>query len=158
MLTNWPSRSIHAQFSLLLDPYESGRERGHGALAIRHHASAAQAKAYSEHGAECRKHQRSAAQTRTRFRRKCRGIFHDPFVFAAEPAHHEPAERLAILLRHLDLYEQWGTSKSFQTLKKFFKIYVNSWPGAAELRADSMVCNEIPDLFSVVRSFRQCRR
>jgi tRNA-dihydrouridine synthase len=67
-----------------------------------------------------------------------RGIFHDIFTFANEPAGHEPAEMISILLRHLELYEQWGSNKPFQTLKKFFKIYVNSWPGAAELRAELM--------------------
>jgi tRNA-dihydrouridine synthase len=45
---------------------------------------------------------------------------------------------IRILCRHLDLYEQWGSSKPFQTLKKFFKIYVNSWPGAGDLRAELM--------------------
>lgn len=67
-----------------------------------------------------------------------RGIFHDPFVFAETPIEHDPAQMLAILLRHLDLYEQWGSKKSFQTLKKFFKIYVKAWPGAHELRAELM--------------------
>ncbi len=67
-----------------------------------------------------------------------RGIFHDPYIFDTTEVEHEPAARLEILLRHLELYEQWGSSKSFQTLKKFFKIYVNSWPGAAELRAELM--------------------
>jgi tRNA-dihydrouridine synthase len=67
-----------------------------------------------------------------------RGIFHDPFVFDSAPTTHEPSEMLRILGRHLDLYEQWGSTKSFQTLKKFFKIYVHSWPGAAELRAELM--------------------
>jgi tRNA-dihydrouridine synthase len=67
-----------------------------------------------------------------------RGIFHDPFVFSKDSKVPGPEERLKILLRHLELYEQWGTSKSFQTLKKFFKIYVSSWPGASELRVELM--------------------
>ncbi len=78
-----------------------------------------------------------------------RGIFHDPFTFAHTPSDHTPTEMIQILLRHLDLYEQWGTSKSFQTLKKFFKIYVNSWPGAAELRTELMetgLPNEVRDI------------
>jgi len=67
-----------------------------------------------------------------------RGIFHDPLIFNPAGATREPAAMFAILLRHLELYEQWGSTKSFQTLKKFFKIYVNRWPGAAELRAELM--------------------
>lgn len=68
-----------------------------------------------------------------------RGIFHDIFAFAADPIAHEPAEMMTILLDHLDRYEAaWGDNKSFQILKKFFKIYVNGWNGAAELRARLM--------------------
>jgi len=43
-----------------------------------------------------------------------------------------------ILLSHVALYEQWGSTKPFQILKKFFKIYISGWPGAAELRARLM--------------------
>lgn len=63
-----------------------------------------------------------------------RGIFHNFWAFATDDATHEPAERLAILLDHLDRYEHWGQTKPYQVLKKFFKIYVSGWPGAAELR------------------------
>ena len=68
-----------------------------------------------------------------------RGIFHDIFAFAADPIAHEPDEMMTILLDHLDRYEAaWGDGKSFQILKKFFKVYVNGWNGAAELRARLM--------------------
>jgi tRNA-dihydrouridine synthase len=73
-----------------------------------------------------------------------RGVFRDLFCFAVTPRQHAPSEMLGILLRHLDLYEQHGRAKPYQTLKKFFKIYVNSWPGAAELRAQLMDTRE-PD-------------
>jgi tRNA-dihydrouridine synthase len=67
-----------------------------------------------------------------------RGIFHDIFAFNHNPVDPTPEERLAILRRHLELYEQWGSKKSYQTLKKFFKIYVSGWHGAADLRAQLM--------------------
>lgn len=67
-----------------------------------------------------------------------RGIFHDIDVFRTSHPERTPAERLAILQRHVELYEQWGSSKPFHVLKKFFKIYVAGWPGAAELRAHLM--------------------
>lgn len=64
-----------------------------------------------------------------------RGIFHDIFTFSPNPpATVLPDAMLSILLRHLDLYEEWGSTKPYNTLKKFFKIYVNSWPGANDLR------------------------
>ena len=67
-----------------------------------------------------------------------RGVFHDLFAFDHEPRQHSPAEMLQVLLNHVVLYEEWGSNKPFQILKKFFKIYVNGWAGAAELRAKLM--------------------
>jgi tRNA-dihydrouridine synthase len=95
-----------------------------------------------------------AAETRVDGLMIGRGIFHDPFTFAKDPQDHEPAEMIRILLRHLDLYEQWGTSKSFQTLKKFFKIYVHSWPGAAELRAELMECTAPDQVRAILSSYQ----
>jgi tRNA-dihydrouridine synthase len=83
-----------------------------------------------------------------------RGIFHDPFIFDPEKATHDPAERLKILLRHVDLYEEWGSTKSFQTLKKFFKIYVNTWPGAAELRAELMECTTPAEVRGILATYK----
>lgn len=68
-----------------------------------------------------------------------RGVFHNLFVFAEDQTEHPPAEMLNILNQHIRLYTQtWGTTKSYAPLKKFFKLYINGWPGAAELRARLM--------------------
>jgi tRNA-dihydrouridine synthase len=92
-----------------------------------------------------------------------RGIFHDIFAFAAtnEAAHTgaasnpstKPHRNLALLLHHLDLYEQWGSKKSFHTLKKFFKIYVAGWPGAADLRTRLMNANHPQAARGLVQSY-----
>jgi tRNA-dihydrouridine synthase len=81
-----------------------------------------------------------------------RGIFADPFAFEPTPTGHSPQQMLAILQRHVDLYEQWGSTKSFQTLKKFFKIYVHGWPGAAELRAELMATTSVDDVRRIISS------
>ena len=82
-----------------------------------------------------------------------RGIFHDIFAFDHEPAEHTEAEMLEILLQHLDAYERtWGQTKSFQILKKFFKIYVNGWYGAAELRARLMEANNPAEVRTILSS------
>lgn len=67
-----------------------------------------------------------------------RGIFHDIFAFDHTPTPHTPNQMLQLLLHHLDLYEQAGSKKSYQVLKKFFKIYITGWPGAADLRSQLM--------------------
>ena len=50
-----------------------------------------------------------------------------------------PKQKIKLLKHHLKLFEKlWGTSKNFDEIKKFFKIYVSDWPGAKELRAELM--------------------
>ncbi len=65
-----------------------------------------------------------------------RGIFHNPFAFEHESAVHDRDELLDLLRLQLDLYDTYShlTQRPFDTLKRFFKIYVNSFDGAAELR------------------------
>ena len=85
-----------------------------------------------------------------------RGIFHNPYCFRkGQPLHAKsevnshfvtppPEARLsastqdllALLRHHLDLYDQYQheTQRPFDTLKRFFKIYVRDFEGAAELR------------------------
>lgn len=65
-----------------------------------------------------------------------RGVFHDPFAFEHESRTHSKEELLDLLKLQLDLYDQFAmqTGRPFDTLKRFFKIYVHSFDGAAELR------------------------
>ncbi len=68
-----------------------------------------------------------------------RGIFQNPWLFNAQQRDHTPQERFALLREHIDLWEkQWGGVKSFDLMRKFFKVYVAGWPGAAALRARLM--------------------
>lgn len=65
-----------------------------------------------------------------------RGIFHDPFAFEVSKRQHSTAELLELLEQQLDLYDQYAetTKRPFDTLKRFFKIYVKGFDGAAEFR------------------------
>lgn len=65
-----------------------------------------------------------------------RGIFHNPFAFEGQPTTHSRDELLGLLSLQLDLYDQYSdqTGRPFDTLKRFFKIYVRDFEGAAELR------------------------
>jgi len=68
-----------------------------------------------------------------------RGIFQDLFVFEKIKKNHTPKEMLGILLEHITLYEkQWGDERSYEPLKKFYKIYINGFDGASKIRADIM--------------------
>lgn len=65
-----------------------------------------------------------------------RGVFTNPFVFEHEPKSHSREELLGLLTTQLDLYDKYCelTKRPFDTLKRFFKIYVRDFDGAAELR------------------------
>lgn len=69
-----------------------------------------------------------------------RGIFHNPFAFEHAPTTHSKEELLSLLRLQLDLYDTWQPQlgRPFETLKRFFKIYVRDFPGASELRDQLM--------------------
>lgn len=71
-----------------------------------------------------------------------RGIFHNPWLFDPEKETPGDLERLETLLSHLDLFESaWGDRKHFLILRRFFKIYLSGFPGAADLRNRMMQVN-----------------
>lgn len=67
-----------------------------------------------------------------------RGVFSNPYCFT----NHTPTrdELMELLYLHLDLYEEYAKTHkvSYEPLKHFYKIYINNFPGAAELRASLM--------------------
>ena len=79
-----------------------------------------------------------------------RGIFHNLFAFAETAPERSPDRMLTILQDHLDLYEADGRAKPFQVMKKFFKLYVNGWPGAAELRARLMDARTLDEVRALI--------
>jgi tRNA-dihydrouridine synthase len=83
-----------------------------------------------------------------------RGIFHNIFAFDLEPREHRQEEMIEILLAHLNAYnETWGGTKSFQILKKFFKVYVNGWYGASELRTRLMETSNAAEVREIIVSY-----
>lgn len=69
-----------------------------------------------------------------------RGIFHNPFAFETEPRAHSREELLGLLNLQLDLHDKYEklSPRKFDPLKRFFKIYVREFEGAAELRDQLM--------------------
>ncbi|MEK7076577.1 MAG: tRNA-dihydrouridine synthase [Patescibacteria group bacterium] len=70
-----------------------------------------------------------------------RAIFSNPWFFnpSIDPAIKTLAEKIELLKKHIRLFTKlWGTNKNFDTMKKFFKIYISGWEGAKELRAKLM--------------------
>lgn len=78
-----------------------------------------------------------------------RGVFVNPYCFTDHVATQE--ELMNLLYKHLDLYEKHGYH-SYEPIKHFFKIYVNNFPGAAELRAKLMETHSVEEAREVLKN------
>lgn len=86
-----------------------------------------------------------------------RGIFNDPFAFAvkqdiASDREDYKKKLLGLLQYHLEIFDEYSdqTGRPFETLKRFFKIYVKDFPGAKELREKLMNCENTDQARSVI--------
>lgn len=84
-----------------------------------------------------------------------RGIFHNPFAFEETPRTHSREELLDLLRLQLDLYEKYRelTGRPFDTLKRFFKIYIRDFDGASQLRDTLMHTRSVDEVRSVIDDF-----
>ncbi|MEO6110043.1 MAG: tRNA-dihydrouridine synthase [Candidatus Saccharimonadales bacterium] len=66
-----------------------------------------------------------------------RGVFTNPYAFSKDIREHSREELLGLLGQQLDLFDKYSEElepRKFDPLKRFFKIYVRDFDGAAELR------------------------
>ena len=73
-----------------------------------------------------------------------RGVFHNPFCFEKNPREHSRAELFELMRYHLDLYEKYELAP-YDPLKHFYKIYINNFPGASDIRAKLMETKSIAE-------------
>jgi len=81
-----------------------------------------------------------------------RGIFHNPWFF--QPNHPAPqkVERLAQLLFHTQLFEKtWGSKKSINILKRFYKIYTSDFTDASKLRVQLMEAKSYEEIYRILQ-------
>jgi tRNA-dihydrouridine synthase len=62
-------------------------------------------------------------------------------------------ERLRVLIEHSHLFVELLPFKNFAVMKKHYKAYVNSFPGAAELRAELMESSSPEEVETIVNNF-----
>lgn len=84
-----------------------------------------------------------------------RGVFQDPFVFAAHSPweRYSRAQRLAFYAGHVRLFaETWteDADRRVATLNKFCKIYISGFDGAKELREQLMQAGSIKELLKLL--------
>jgi tRNA-dihydrouridine synthase len=88
-----------------------------------------------------------------------RGIFHDLFAFAEEPPRKSLDDMFEILLKHVNLHEQtWHGGKSYEPLRKFFKVYVSAFPGASELRKQLMEAKTADETRAIVENYKSSHK
>ena len=77
-----------------------------------------------------------------------RGVFTNPYCFTD----HQPTrkELTALLKIHLDLFEK-NSKSSYEPLKHFFKIYINNFPGASDIRAQLMETHSISEARKIIK-------
>lgn len=90
-----------------------------------------------------------------------RGVFKNPFCFNKEYIDKKPSkEDLQDLLEyHLSLFdkrqkelEKRNSRYPYEPLKHFFKIYINNFPGASDLRAKLMECHDTASVRALLKS------
>jgi tRNA-dihydrouridine synthase len=63
-------------------------------------------------------------------------------------------QKLSLLLKHVQLFENtWESSKNYNILKRFFKIYVHGFDGAAALRAQLMETKTATEAISITSGY-----
>lgn len=78
-----------------------------------------------------------------------RGVFHNPFCFEKTPREHSREELIDLMRYHLDLYERYQLSP-YDPLKHFYKIYINNFPGASEIREHLMQTKSILEARAII--------
>ncbi len=83
-----------------------------------------------------------------------RGIFQDPFAFAAQSPWPEVTakDKRMLYKKHVERFaETWRHGeRPIQTLNKFCKIYINGFDGAKELREQLMSATSSDELMSIL--------
>ena len=80
-----------------------------------------------------------------------RGIFHNPWVFEKRIKAHESGEYKKVLIKHLNLYEKtYGDNRNYHVMKKFFKMYINNFKGANQLRIKLMETNNMKEALKLL--------
>lgn len=84
-----------------------------------------------------------------------RGVFSNPMCFTGRTL--ERAELIELLYYHLDLWDEYnlknGLRRGFEPLKRFFKIYINNFNGASEIREKLMHTKNTKEVRDILREY-----
>ncbi|MEK7577666.1 MAG: tRNA-dihydrouridine synthase [Patescibacteria group bacterium] len=86
-----------------------------------------------------------------------RAVFADMWAFDKSDTPHETTtkELLDLMERHIRMFDaEWGKKKNYAILKKFFKIYINGFDGASEVRDQCMKTNTVEEVLHILEDLR----
>ena len=95
-----------------------------------------------------------------------RGVFADPFCFApradsvAQGTSSMTQRNFALLRYHLDLFDHWQPQlgRPYETLKRFYKIYIRDFDGAKELRDQLMHTTSTDEARQTIHQWHETMR
>jgi len=80
------------------------------------------------------------------------GVFKNPWMFNKSQSEITIGMRIALLTKHIMLYDTtWGKTQNYNVLKRFFKIYLNGFEGAAYWRDQLMHTQSCDEALSVIQ-------
>jgi tRNA-dihydrouridine synthase len=83
-----------------------------------------------------------------------RGVFSNLWVFDEDASEHSVKEHVDLLGEHVAFFDKtWGNRKKYHVFKKFFKVYVRDFSGAAELREKLMKTSNTKEALELLESF-----
>ena len=81
-----------------------------------------------------------------------RGIFQNPWLFNRPQPEINPEQRLKILWQHCQSFDEvWQGTKSFNILKRFFKIYISNFKHSSQLRQQLMQSKSFNDVKNILQ-------
>lgn len=81
-----------------------------------------------------------------------RGILSNPFVFEKSKSNHSLDDVKNVLKKHLEIYQKvYGSTREYDRMKKFFKMYMNGFKNASEIRSDFMKTKSVEDALTMLK-------
>jgi nifR3 family TIM-barrel protein len=82
-----------------------------------------------------------------------RGVLHNPWIFNPNIDHNTLSTEIKVqkLIEHIQLFDQtWRQEKNFAVMKKCFKMYINNFLGASDIRSKLMQCNTAQECIKIL--------
>lgn len=87
-----------------------------------------------------------------------RGIFDDIWIFNKDKDNLQasPSERVELIKTHIELFHNtWGKRKNFEVIKKFFRVYLKNFEGAAQLRNELLQIKTAEEMLTRIEDFQK---